>query len=98
MEIRPEDSTSYLISEIEHVVMVIPVDRNDDKAQNVGEEYWQERTERVETDDMRNAQLEHHDRNQDRDHAVAERTESVTVHWFDFLQAGAAGRDSRIYH
>src|ERR1051325_8509173 len=59
--------------------MVGPVDAEDDEAEDVGEEDRQHRTNRLPVRAFRDAELEHHDRDQNRDHAVAERLEPRLV-------------------
>ena len=60
--------------------MVVPVDAEKDEAQNIRQEERQDRPERVEIRALRDFQLENHDRDDDRDHAVAERFQPPLGH------------------
>src|SRR5437016_4517713 len=60
--------------------MIVPVDGEVDEAQEVTEEDRDERSEIGDRCAMRHAQIEHHDRDDDGEHAVAERLESFFAH------------------
>src|SRR5260221_3172817 len=61
-------------------MVVAPVDAEKDEAQHVHQKRRQDRPERLDAGAVRHLQLEHHDRDEDRDHAVAERLESTFAH------------------
>ena len=57
---------------LEQVVVVHPVDRDEDEAEDVGEELPLLVEDVAEVIAVRRLQFEHEDRDQDRDHAVGE--------------------------
>jgi hypothetical protein len=60
--------------------MVVPVDTHVYEAQQVAEEYRQHRRERRQVRAVRDLHLQHHDCDDDGDHAVAESLKSVLLH------------------
>src|SRR4030095_1800314 len=80
MQVRPQDRAVHAEGNVEHVVMIVPVDPEIDEAQHVGQELRQHRAQRGEIGSLRCLQLEHHDRDDDRDHAIAERFEPARFH------------------
>src|SRR5690348_13677140 len=60
--------------------MVVPVDAEVDEAQHVAQKDREHRTQRGERRVVRHVQLEHHDRDEDGDHAIAERFEPIRCH------------------
>jgi len=57
---------------MQEVVMVVPEDTHVDKAQHIAAKHRQQFLQRSEIRPMRHLQFQHHDRNNDRDHAIAE--------------------------
>ena len=55
------------------MVVVVPVDAEDDKAEDVGEKDRHERFKRVDVGPFGDVKLEHHDGDEDGDHPIAER-------------------------
>src|SRR5215470_6002464 len=76
---------------VEHVMVVVPVDRDKHEAQDVAEKDRQERRERAGLPATRHLHLEDHDRDDDRDHAVGEGFEPSLTHGFDTIQPGGMG-------
>src|SRR5689334_22790329 len=61
-------------------MVVVPVDGDMHEAQNVTPEDREQRYERLRIGPLRNPQFQHHDGDDDRDHAVAERLEPPLPH------------------
>src|SRR5258706_3876110 len=80
MQVRPQYPTRHPVGEIEHVMMIVPVDGEDDEAEYVGEKYRKESRQRRQVGAMRHLKLQHHDRDQDRDHSMTERAQSLIAH------------------
>src|SRR3954467_14079285 len=80
MQVRPENAARHSIDDVEHVMVVVPVDAEVDEAEHIGGERRRERPQRRPVRAGRQAQLEHHDRDQDGDDAVAEGFEPRLMH------------------
>src|ERR1051325_10040502 len=70
---------------VEHVVMVVPVDSHKDEAEDVAKKSRQPRLERGEVGAVRHFEFEHHNGDDDREHAIAECFESAFAHLFASL-------------
>src|SRR6476660_529889 len=69
-----------MFGRMEQVVMIVPVDAYVDKAQHITREngnYW---AQGLEIDAMRHLQFQHHDGNDNGEHAVTEGFDPVTFH------------------
>src|SRR5258706_3609659 len=80
MQIRPENTAVDRSDRVQQMVMVAPVDSEVNEAQDVNQKHGQNRRQRFEVRAVRNLQLEHQDRDEDREHAIAERLESPFGH------------------
>src|SRR4051794_24025606 len=69
------------------MMMVGPIDAHIDKTQHITGEYRRQGRQRREFGVVRYLQLQHHDRNDDRQYAVAERFQSVCLHLTDVTDA-----------
>ena len=90
MQIRPENASGNTVGEKEHVVVVAPVNPYQNETQDVGEEDRQQTRQGVDVRAVGYPQLEDHDRDYDRDHAIAECSDSLGCH-SQFLMSGALG-------
>jgi hypothetical protein len=77
VHVGPQDAAGDALGHREHVVVVVPVDAEVGEAQNVGQKNRLLRPQSRQTGAVRRAQLEHADRDDDGQHAVAERFEPV---------------------
>src|SRR2546422_9051648 len=73
MEIGPENEAGHVLRHLKHVVMVVPVDAYVDKAEDIAQEDGKERPQCREVTAVRDLELQHHDGDDDCEHAVAER-------------------------
>ena len=61
-------------------MMIVPVDADINEAQHVSQENGHERLDHRPICSVRDLQLQHHDRDDDREHAVAEGFEAIAFH------------------
>ena len=80
VQVGPEDLPVHAGSGLEQVVVVVPIDAEEDVAQHVGEKEGQDRPQRRQVAAVRRLKVEHHDGDEDGDHAVAERFEAAFGH------------------
>src|SRR6266850_5777557 len=80
MKIRPQNAPVHTRTGMEHMVMIVPVDTDVYKAEDIAQKHGSDRRERSETGAVRNFHLKHHDGDDDRDDAIAERLEPVLAH------------------
>src|SRR5918992_1764169 len=80
MQIRPEHRPRDFLSRMKHVVVVIPIDTQVDEAQNVAQEYGDQGHQRLEALAVGHLQLQHHDGDDDGDHAITERFKPILSH------------------
>src|SRR5262249_32192702 len=72
VHVRPHDRAVDALARVQQVVMVVPVDGDVDEAQDVARQDGRQLTQRCQVRALRHLQLEHHDRDDDGDHPVAE--------------------------
>src|SRR6184192_1854541 len=80
MKVGPENAAADLLRRLEQVMVVIPINTEVNEAQHVAQQYWQYRFQRGELNCMRHLQFQHHNRDDDRKNAVAERFEPGRFH------------------
>ena len=80
MHIRPEDTSIDVVGDVEQMVVIVPVDPDVDEAEDVREEERENREECREIIAMRDTKLEHHDGDENGNHAVAEGLEAGGFH------------------
>src|ERR1041385_603696 len=79
MQVRPENSGGHAVGGMNQMVMVGPVDAQDDEAEDIGDEDGHDWQHGIPVGSLWNAQLQHHDGDENGDDAVAERFETRLV-------------------
>src|SRR5215207_9067629 len=72
MRVCPEDPAVHLEVHLQQVMMIVPVDCDIQKAEDIAEKGGRKGDECAQIRPVRRLQLEHHDRDNDGDHTVAE--------------------------
>jgi hypothetical protein len=80
MKVRPEHRSSDLLAGMQHVVVVVPIDAQVDEAQHIAEEHRHQWRQSVDVLAMRHLHLQHHDRDDDGDHTIAESLKPAFSH------------------
>src|SRR5687767_281277 len=80
MQVGPEDRPADAVRGVQQVMVIVPIDPKVNETEDITQEHGEQRLERGEGDAVRHFQLEHHDRDDDRQHAIAERLESAFGH------------------
>src|SRR5215207_9437412 len=80
MKVRPQYPAAHPFHGMEHMVMVGPIDAQVNEAEHISQKYRQQRRKRRQIRSVRHAQLENHDRDENRDHAIAESFEPGFSH------------------
>src|SRR5438105_7844538 len=94
MHVRPKRGAVHVVHRVEHVMVVGPVDGDEYKAHNVGEEHRQEGQQRLRVGVVRHLQLQHHDGDDYGDYAVAESFQPSLPH-YDALSPAAHANCAR---
>ena len=81
MQVRPQNAAADVFGGMEQVVMVVPVDADVDEAQHVAQEHREQRLQRGQIGAVRHLQFQHHDGDDDGEHAVAEGFQPVLFHF-----------------
>jgi hypothetical protein len=96
MQVGPQNAAIHLTDNLKQVVMVVPVNSQIDKTEQVAEEDGKQRLEAVECRRVEgDFQLEHHDGDQDGHDAVAKRLQPAAPHEFPFGNSRHSTRDGR---
>src|SRR5947199_10791898 len=80
MGVGPQHRPADAVDGVEQMVVVVPVDRDENEAQKVDRELRAERPEIGQSVSGGWSQVEHHDRDHDSDHAIAERLKAAAAH------------------
>src|SRR5262249_38818587 len=78
--VGPQNEAVDARNGVQHVMMVVPVDREIDEAEHVAEEMRSRAYQRRPVGAMRQLQLQHHDGDDDGDDAVAESRQTFLAH------------------
>src|SRR5262245_4681998 len=73
VQVRPQHTAIHVANGVHQVMWVAPVDAEHDEAHHVAADLGQHRTQNREVAAVRHPELQHHDGDDDGDHAVAER-------------------------
>src|SRR5437773_9705470 len=85
MKVRPQDPPVDMLDHLQQVMMIAPVDADENKAKQVAEKNGAHWTQRIPTGVMWHPQFQHHDGNDDRNHTIAECFHSTFAHFSSFL-------------
>src|SRR5579872_3845639 len=67
---------------MQHVVMIVPIDPHIDEAEHIAQENRRERNEHSNAVSLRRLQLQHHNRDDDRNHSIAKRLKPPRPHLY----------------
>src|SRR5215475_12492169 len=81
MQVGPEDLAIDPLSGVEQMMMVVPVNAEKNEAEDVSQEYRDERTKRLPVTAVGNPQLQDHDGDEDGDDAITEGFETIFLHY-----------------
>ncbi len=85
----PECGAADAIGDLQQVMVVVPVEGDEDEAEQIDRKLRDQRPKVVQAAAVRWVQVEHHDRDRDRDHCIAERLEAAAAHQWPALSGVA---------
>ena len=71
MRVRPQNRPVHLLNRMQQVMVVIPINTDQDKTQHIAYKHRQQRRQRFQALAMRHFHFQHHDGDDDRNHAIA---------------------------
>src|SRR5262245_26921106 len=80
MKVCTQRRTDYAFSQLEHVMVVVPIDTQNDKAHHVRSKDGNEVSQRAQISAFGDLQSQYHNRDDDRKYAVTESFESGRFH------------------
>lgn len=66
---------------VQEVMVIVPVDRNVNEAQDIAEEHREHRSQGCNISSVRRLHLQHHDRDDDGKYPIAESFQSALIHF-----------------
>ena len=96
VQVGPQHSPSHPVNKLEQVVVVVPVDAQVHEAQQVGQQPRRRLGQGVERWLVRHAQLQHHDRDDDREYGVAEGLQPAGCHARESTKSAAVDPTDRL--
>ena len=81
IDVRPKNDRIDAAHEMDEMVMVDPVDRDDDEAKDIGKKSWPHFRQRSRRRIVRRFQLQHHNRDENGNDAIAERFDPIRFHF-----------------
>src|SRR5258706_14531240 len=80
MQIGPQDPTIDALDHLEKMIVIAPIDADEDKTKHLTKEHRSDRDQGSPTGIVRNFEFEHHDGDDDRDHPITESFHAASAH------------------
>jgi len=72
MQVRPQDAPIHVLNRLQQMVVVVPVDAYKNKTEQINQQGRDQGPQSAPVRSMRDLDFQHHDRDYDGDHAIAE--------------------------
>lgn len=80
MQIRPQHAAAHAARRVEQMVVIVPIDPDINKAENVTQKDWAKRGQRLEGGVMRHFEFQHHNGDDNGENAIAKGFEAAFGH------------------